>query len=76
MRDLLKESMIESEQKFLELRENMLADIQQAALADEERKAAEIIRRKAKENIDSNYDRDMVLSQVIESIADCYPAFQ
>lgn len=75
MRDLLKESMIESEQKFLELRENMLADIQQAALADEERKAAEIIRRKAKENIDSNYDRDMVLSQVIESIADCYPEY-
>ena len=48
---------------------------QQAALADEERKAAEIIRRKAKENIDSNYDRDMVLSQVIESIADCYPEY-
>lgn len=75
MRDLLKESMIESEQKFLELRENMLADIQQAALADEERKAAEIIRRRAQENIDSNYDRDMVLTQVIESIADCYPAY-
>lgn len=75
MRGLLKESLVENEQKFLELRENMLADIQQSALADEERRAAEAIRREAKENIDSNYDRDAVLSQVIGSVADCYPEY-
>lgn len=44
MRGLLKESLVENEQRFLKLRENMLMDIQQSALADEERKAAEAFR--------------------------------
>lgn len=75
MRGLLKESLVENEQRFLELRENMLMDIQQSALADEERKAAEAFHREAKENIDNHYDRDMILSQMMGSISDCYPEY-
>lgn len=75
MRGLLKESLIENEERFLELRENMLMDIQQSALADEERKAAEAFRREAKENIDNHYDRDLILSQMMGSISDCYPEY-
>ena len=75
MRGLLKESLIENEERFLELRENMLMDIQQSALADEERKVVEAFRREAKENIDNHYDRDMILSQMMGSISDCYPEY-
>ena len=75
MRGLLKESLVENEQRFLKLRENMLMDIQQSALADEERKAAEAFHREAKENIDNHYDRDLILSQMMESISDCYPEY-
>ena len=75
MRGLLKESLVENEERFLELRENMLMDIQQSALADEERKAAEAFRREAKENIDNHYDRDLILSQMMGSISDCYPEY-
>lgn len=75
MRKLLKESMIESEERFLTIRESLLMDIQQSAMADEEKKIFEAIQREARENIQNHYDRDTVLSQVIASISDCHPEY-
>ena len=75
MRELLEKSMIESETQFLKLRQNLTEDIQKSAEAEEERRAEELIRREAEENIQNHYDKDLVLSQIITSISDCYPEY-
>lgn len=75
MRELLEKSMVESETQFLKLRQNLTEDIRKSAEAEEERRAEELIRLEAEENIRSRYDHDLVLSQVMASISDCYPEY-
>lgn len=72
MQVLLKDSLVESEQKYLKERQSVLDAIQASAEADEQRKEIERLKIESERNIRDHYDRDLQMGFVINSIMGCY----
>lgn len=72
MQSLLKDSLTESEQKYLSARQSVIDEIRGSVEADEQRRELERLRAESERNIRDHYDRDLLMSCVVEAISSCY----
>ena len=75
MKELLKDSLVQSESRFLDLRSSMLDQIGLMANIEGERRVSKMVQAEAKRNIEQHYDREMVLGEVTEVIQCCRPEY-
>lgn len=75
MKALLKESLAESEKKYMDLKRSLMDQIQMSADADEQKRYMDSLRADNEKKIRQNYDRDMVLGNLIEIISCCHPEY-
>ena len=68
MQRLLKDSLVESEKKYLEARQSVIDTIRMSAEADEQKKEMDRLRLESERNIRDHYDRDLQMRFVIDSI--------
>lgn len=72
MQRLLKDSLVESEKKYLEARQSVIDTIRMSAEADEQKKEMDRLRLESERNIRDHYDRDLQMRFVIDSIQACH----
>ena len=73
MKELLRSELIESESRFLDMRQSLLNDINRSATTDEERHISLELQREAEKNISEHYDRDLILGDIVETVQCCNP---